>query len=86
MALNIKNPEVEALAAEVAQLAGETQTEAVHRALLERKQRLAVRIATTERDERVRRFLEREVWSQVVGSRPSAEEEDGLLGYGPRGV
>ena len=86
MALNIKNPEVEALAAEVAQLAGETRTEAVHRALLERKQRLAFRIASTDRGERVRRFLEREVWPHVMGSRPSLAEEDEMLGYGPGGV
>ena len=31
MALNLKNPEVEALAAEVATLAGETKTEAIRK-------------------------------------------------------
>ena len=39
MALNIKNPEVERLATEVAQLARETKTEAIRRALEERKAR-----------------------------------------------
>ena len=43
MALNIKNPEVEILAAEVARLAQETKTEAIRQALLERKARLQVR-------------------------------------------
>jgi antitoxin VapB len=36
MALNIKNPQVEQLAAEVARLAHETKTEAIRRALEER--------------------------------------------------
>jgi antitoxin VapB len=39
MALNIKNPEVERLATEVALLARETKTEAIRRALEERKAR-----------------------------------------------
>jgi Rv0623-like transcription factor len=37
MALNIKNPEVERLAQEVASLAKETKTEAIRRALMERR-------------------------------------------------
>jgi hypothetical protein len=40
MALNLKNAEVERLAAEVARLTGESKTEAIRRALYERKQRL----------------------------------------------
>lgn len=40
MALNIKNQEVERLAAEVAKMTGETKTEAIRRALGERRQRL----------------------------------------------
>jgi antitoxin VapB len=40
MALNIKNPEVVQLAAEVARMADETKTEAVRQALAERKVRL----------------------------------------------
>ena len=45
MALNIKNEAVERLVAEVARLAGESKTEAVRRALEERKARLAYRLA-----------------------------------------
>ena len=37
MALNIKNPEAEQLASEVAALTGETKTEAIRVALFERK-------------------------------------------------
>jgi antitoxin VapB len=40
VALNIKNQEVERLAAEVAKMTGETKTEAIRRALGERRQRL----------------------------------------------
>jgi len=40
MALNLKNPEVEALAEELAQLAGTSKTEAIRQALLEQKGRL----------------------------------------------
>lgn len=40
MALNIRNSETEALAAEVASLTGETKTEAVRRALQDRLTRL----------------------------------------------
>ena len=41
MPLNIKNSEVERLAAEVARLTGESKTEAIRRALDERRRRLS---------------------------------------------
>jgi antitoxin VapB len=85
MALNLKNPEVEALAAEVARLAGETKTEAIRKALIERKARL--KLSTTRRKGRLLEFLEREVWPTVppeeLGRRLTREEEDEILGYGP---
>lgn len=90
MALNIKNPEVERLAAEVARLAGETKTEAVRRALAERHARLRQRVAEAGRRDRVRRFLEREVWARVpedqLGRMPDRAEREEILGYGPAGV
>lgn len=90
MALNIKNPEVERLASEVADLTGETKTEAVRRALSERRDRLRTRIADASRAERTLRFFEREVWPRVpddqVGRAPSRAEREGILGYGPDGV
>jgi antitoxin VapB len=61
MALNLKNPSVERLAADVARLAGETKTEAIRRALEERKRRLTGR-TRAERRRRVLQFLERKVW------------------------
>jgi antitoxin VapB len=90
VALNIKNAEVERLAEEVARLAGESKTEAVRRALSERKQRLAHRVDPDDRDGRIRRFLEREVWPLVpadeLGRRLTANEEDAILGFGPDGA
>lgn len=90
MALNIKNTEVERLVDEVAKLAGETKTEAVRRALVERRERLGYRVTSTDREARVRRFLARDVWPTVPedqrGRRLSADEEDAILGYGAGGV
>jgi len=90
MALNIKNAEVERLVEEVAALAGETKTEAVRRALVERRTRLRLRTTDRARSERVLRFLEREVWSRVPpeqsGRPPSKKERERILGYGESGV
>ena len=90
MALNIKNDEVERLAAEVARITGESKTEAIRRALAERRQRLAYRVSPTDRQTRVLRFLEDEVWPRIpadqLGRRLSRDEEDEILGYGPAGT
>jgi len=90
MALNIKNSAVERLAEEVARLSGESKTEAVRRALEERKAKLAYRVADGDRATRLRRFLETEVWPTIpareLGRRMSREEEEQILGYGREGV
>ncbi len=90
MALNIKNPEVEKLAAEVAAMAHETKTEAIRRALLDRKERLAVRRVDPGRAERLRRLLEEHIWPtvppEVRGKPITKEEKEAILGYGPNGV
>lgn len=90
MALNIKNAEVERLAAEVAHLTGETKTEAVRRALAERHARLRTRVADASRTDRLLRFLETEVWARVpeeqIGHAPSKAEREEILGYGDDGV
>src|SRR5687768_17080663 len=49
MALNIKSREVEQLAADVAAMAGESKTEAIRRALAERRERLSLQHAGRER-------------------------------------
>ena len=89
MALNLKNAEVERLAAEVARLTGESKTEAIRRALEERRDRLQVPDVARRR-KRVLQFLRVKVWpslpKQQRGRRLSREEEDAILGYGPEGV
>ena len=90
MALNIKDPETEKLAAEVAAITGESKTRAVKVALQERRQRLAVRVVRRDRVQELRRFLEEEVWPQVprtvIGKRVTRREREAILGYGPEGV
>ena len=89
MGLNLKNREVERLAAEVAQLTGESKTEAIRRALDERRRRLRGPSAAARRT-RVLRLLRTRRWSSVpkraLGRRMTREEEDALLGYDPDGV
>lgn len=89
MPLNIKSAEVERLAAEVARLTGESKTEAIRRALDERKRRLKGASAG-DRRARVLTFLKKKVWPAIpreqLGRRLTREEEDAILGYGPSGV
>ena len=89
MALNIKNPEVERLAAEVAQLAHETKTEAIRKALEERRSRLAVRPSPEERLKAMTEYLEREVWPlnppEIRGRKMTKQEREEILGIGPHG-
>ena len=89
MPLNLKNAEVEKLAAEVARLTGESKTEAIRRALLERRARLKHR-SIDQRRERVLRLLKEKIWptipESIRGRRPTRAEEDDILGYGPDGV
>ena len=90
MALNIKDPETERLAAQVAALAGETKTRAVKTALRERKERLTARVRERDRVRDLRRFLADEVWPQVpadvLGKPLSRAERETILGYGPQGL
>ena len=94
MALNIKNAEVERLAAEVANLAHETKTEAIRRVLVERRARLQARAGKPGgtrnlRPYNLRPYLEQNVWPTLpateLGRAMSRAEEDQILGYGPEG-
>jgi len=90
MGLNIKNTRVESLAAEVAELAGETKTEAIRKALEERRSRLVAHGPKRNRRPEVMRFLEREVWPRIpprlLGRGVSKREREKILGYGATGV
>lgn len=90
MALNIKNAEVERLVDEVVASTGESKTEAVRVALLERRARLRMRIGHGARMRRARRFLEDEVWARIpadqIGRPPEKAEREAILGYGKEGA
>ena len=90
MPLNIKNDEVERLVDEVVAVTGESKTEAVRRALLERRARLRMRIGEGARERRVQRLLEDEVWAVIpddqIGRAPDKAEREAILGYGPEGA
>lgn len=89
MALNIKDPETEKLAAEVAAMTGENKTKAIRTALSERKERLSFRVVRQDRLSRLRRFLEEEAWPQVPRSvrrkRTTKNEVERILGFGREG-
>jgi antitoxin VapB len=89
LALNLKSAEVDRLASEVARLAGESKTEAVRKALAERKARLTAGVRTQSRSERaagILREFRASVPAEILGQRMSRELEDEILGYGPGGV
>ena len=89
MALNLKNEAVERLADEVARLTGESKTEAIRRALEERRRRLKGP-SIEQRRARVLGLLEKKVWPTLpdgeLGRRLTRAEEDDILGFGPDGV
>jgi len=90
MGLNIKNPEVEKLAAEVAQLAQETKTEAIRKALLERRAQLSAQGGRRLNAKELMHWLETEAWPKIPedlrGKPISKAEREEILGYGPDGV
>lgn len=90
MALNIKDPETERLAAEVASLAHESKTAAIRQALRERKRRLLLAQGGLGRGDAMVAVLEQRFWPRLsadVRGRPVTKpEREAILGYGPEGV
>ncbi len=90
MSLNIKNSEVERLVDDIVGITGESKTEAIRKALDERRQRLVLRAVAPRSDARLLAFLENEIWSQVppelLGQPITKEEEEAILGYGNLGI
>lgn len=90
MALNIKNSEVEHLVDEIVRLTGESKTEAIRKALDERRRRLLAQTVTPRNEARLLAFLEDEIWAQIpdelMGQSLTKEEEAAILGYGEAGV
>ena len=89
MALNIKNAEVEKLAAELSKMTGESKTQAIRKALEERKERLELQGGGERSFEALTALMEERIWSKlpdsVRGKGISQEEQDEILGYGPEG-
>ena len=90
MALNIKNKTVEALVEDVIQITGESKTEAILKALEDRKRRLSFNCNSQDRLKRKIEFLESEIWPIIpedqMGKTLTPEEEEEILGFGPEGV
>ena len=89
MALNIKDPETERLASEVAALTGDTKTGAVRYALRQVLESLTLPSAGL-REERLMRLLEEEIWPlfppDELGRSLSKDEREEILGYGECGA
>lgn len=90
MALNIKDPEAERLAAEVAVLAHENKTQAVRVALRERRDRLVHQQGGGPRRQRLLLALRTEIWPMIPagasGTSLSKQDQELILGLGPDGV
>jgi antitoxin VapB len=89
MALNIRNPEVERLAAEAAELARESRTEAIRKALEDRVARLRMCHRRPGRDQRIDEALARfraDFSHGDFGRSMSKAQEEEILGFGPDGA
>lgn len=82
MALNIRNPETERLAAELARETGETKTEAVTKALRDRLNRLRRARAGRSLAEELDAIARHCAALPVLDARPA----DAILGYDERGL
>lgn len=82
MAINIKDPETDRLAREVAKKAGESLTDAIRNALQERLQRFAGRSAAPTKRDKLREILSRVDALPRLDSRT----EDQILGYDESGI
>lgn len=78
------------LVKKLVELTGETEHQAVHKALEERVLRLTGPVNAAERRQRVLDFLEKQVWRHIppeqLGRTLTRAEEDDILGFGPEGV
>jgi antitoxin VapB len=67
----------------------ETKTEAIRRALLERRARLAIRRSGVSKKARLETLLKNRVWplipANVRGKRLTKKAKEAILGYGPEG-
>jgi hypothetical protein len=70
-------------------MAKETKTEAIRRALAERKARLQVRRSGSSKRARLEALLRSRIWPaiprEILGTTITRDEEARILGYGPSG-
>jgi antitoxin VapB len=90
MALNIDDPETEKLAAEVAELIGDTKQGAVLGALREKRERLESKPRRQSTYPTMREWMEKEIWPHIppqeLGKPPLTKAEvEEILGIGPEG-
>jgi len=91
MTWNIEDTEMAKLAAEVAEMTGETQEVAVREALREKKERLEMRSGGKKREPgSLLRFMETEVWpflpQEELDQPPMSKREvEEILGYDEEG-
>lgn len=90
MTLKITDTETEKLAAEIAEMTGDTKTGAVRQALREKKKRLALRSGPKGRPRSMQEWLEKEIWPRIPeeerGKPLTKAEVEDILGFGPEGV
>jgi len=71
-------------------LANESKTEAIRRALYDRKQRLLIHRNSAGRQDRLKELLRTRIWPEIParlrGRGVSKMEREKILGYGPGGV
>jgi antitoxin VapB len=91
--LSIRDKETEALVAQITSVTGETQTEAVRKAVGERLERLEAQPRPGRKKmtaEEMRHFMETEIWplvpDELLGKGITKAEREEILGYGPEGV
>jgi antitoxin VapB len=84
LALNIKADETDRLAREVAELAGQSLTEAVHQALLERRERL-LRLANRARDQEIDAIFDRAA-AAARSCKADHRSDDEVVGYNDIGA
>ena len=90
MTLHISNPNVDKLLDEITRITGESRTEAVRKALEERRRRLSGQTTIAEEERRLIAFLQSEVWPRIppahLGVQLTKEEQEDILGYGEHGA
>jgi len=93
MGLHITDTETEKLAAEIAEMTGDTKAGAVREALREKKERLEAQAKRGDEkpNQGLLEFFEKEIWPRIPeeerGKPPLTKEEvEEILGYGPEGA